>query len=266
MRYAFLEQSARNLDATRIATAHNADDNLETMLLHLVRGSGLRGLTGIPPRRGSLVRPLLTTSRAEIEEELRQRGIPHVEDATNADRAYSENKLRLEVIPVLRELNPQLIRSAGETIAVCLPINSSFTAAAERAASAATPLREGFASAFQKSPRQLGRHSPPGWASSLWETSARGRPRGQSRSLDAVVALARGNRIPSASSISGGAPGFRRGSILFFWHLSAASISFHACFSGFRRRDSHSRHGWSVVCRRTQAPEVPPKSRLEVLY
>ena len=67
MRYAFLRQAAREAGADVIATAHTADDNVETILFHLARGSGLRGLTGIQPVRGDLIRPLLTTSRGEIE-------------------------------------------------------------------------------------------------------------------------------------------------------------------------------------------------------
>ena len=71
MRYAFLQAAAQEVGANLIATAHNASDNAETVLLHLGRGSGLRGLAGMPPKRGNLIRPLLTTSREEIENYLR---------------------------------------------------------------------------------------------------------------------------------------------------------------------------------------------------
>lgn len=111
MRYAFLRETAERTGARRVATAHNADDNGETLLLHLVRGSGLQGLTGIPPRRGELIRPLLTTSRAEIERYLKEQGVPHVEDSTNGDTGYSRNFLRHEVMPLLRQLNPNLTAS-----------------------------------------------------------------------------------------------------------------------------------------------------------
>ena len=67
LRYDFLERTAEAVGAGRIATAHTANDNVETMLLHLIRGSGLQGLTGIRPRRGRLIRPLLTTTRVEVE-------------------------------------------------------------------------------------------------------------------------------------------------------------------------------------------------------
>ena len=94
MRYGFLTEAARTLEADKIATAHNADDNAETLLLHLVRGTGLDGLTGIPPVRGILIRPLLATPRQQIEAWLTQEGIPHVEDSSNQTDAYARNRLR----------------------------------------------------------------------------------------------------------------------------------------------------------------------------
>ena len=115
MRYAFLRETAAQMGANRIATAHNADDNAETLLLHLVRGCGLQGLTGIAPRRGELVRPLLTTPRTEIEAYLAREGVPHVEDATNTDAAYSRNRMRHEVLPLLRTFNPRLVESLSDT-------------------------------------------------------------------------------------------------------------------------------------------------------
>ena len=105
MRYRFLEQTADETCASRIATAHNADDNAETMLLNLTRGTGLRGLCGIPPVRGRIVRPLMCFTRAEIEEFLSERGIPHVEDSTNSEDICGRNRIRHIVMPVLRELN-----------------------------------------------------------------------------------------------------------------------------------------------------------------
>lgn len=116
MRYAFLRGAAEELGCGRIATAHNADDNAETLLLHLARGTGLHGLTGIPPRRGDIVRPLLTCSRGEIEVYLDAHGVPHREDSSNSDESYSRNRLRARVIPVLRELNPRFIEQTADTI------------------------------------------------------------------------------------------------------------------------------------------------------
>lgn len=137
LRYDFLQAAARALNCERIATAHNADDNAETLLLHLVRGSGLQGLTGIPPRRGELVRPLLTTPRAEIERYNAENGVPHVEDSTNGDTAYARNKLRHQVMPVLRELNPRLTESLNTALRHLRGDNDYLNARAARAASEA---------------------------------------------------------------------------------------------------------------------------------
>lgn len=106
LRYAFLNEAADELHASVIATAHNADDNAETVLFALARGSGLRGLAGIPARRGRIVRPMLDVTRAEIEAYLAGHGIEHVEDSTNASLDYSRNRIRALVMPVLRGINP----------------------------------------------------------------------------------------------------------------------------------------------------------------
>lgn len=137
MRYAFLQKAAEETGAQVIATAHNADDNAETLLLHLVRGSGLQGLTGIPPRRGNLVRPLLTTPRAEIEAYLAEQGVAHVEDSTNADAVYARNRLRRDVMPVLRGLNPRLTESLSATVRLLRADNDYLNARAAQAATAA---------------------------------------------------------------------------------------------------------------------------------
>lgn len=107
-RYAFLERAADTLGCRLIATAHNADDNAETMIFNLTRGSGAKGLCGIPVRRGRLVRPLLSVTREEIEQYLAENGLEHVEDSTNASDDYSRNLIRHAVMPRLREINPAL--------------------------------------------------------------------------------------------------------------------------------------------------------------
>lgn len=115
LRYRFLEETAKKIGAARIATAHNAEDNAETLLLHLLRGTGLRGLGGIAPVRGNLIRPLLTTRREEIEAYLAAHHLPHVEDRTNTDTAYTRNYLRHEVLPLLTARNPGLIEGLGRS-------------------------------------------------------------------------------------------------------------------------------------------------------
>lgn len=117
MRYDFLERTAKKLGCQFIAIAHNADDNSETVLLNLLRGTGLRGLGGIPPVRGSIVRPLLTTPRREIEEYLREQGLSWMEDSSNRDEHYTRNRLRRRVTPVLREISPEFNKKLMETTA-----------------------------------------------------------------------------------------------------------------------------------------------------
>lgn len=115
LRYAFLQETAEKIGAGCIATAHNAEDNAETLLLRLSRGTGLRGLGGIPPRRGNIVRPMLDERRKEAEWWLEERGIPHVEDSSNASEDYARNRLRHGVIPVMTGVNSAFIENAGRT-------------------------------------------------------------------------------------------------------------------------------------------------------
>ncbi|HET6746245.1 MAG TPA: tRNA lysidine(34) synthetase TilS [Candidatus Limnocylindria bacterium] len=110
-RYRFLEDVAGGAgpDAL-IATAHTADDLAETILLRIVRGSGLRGLRGIPARRGRVVRPLLAERRTGLREALDQAGISYLLDPTNDDPSYAErNRIRSEVLPALERINPRAV-------------------------------------------------------------------------------------------------------------------------------------------------------------
>ena len=112
LRYAFLQRTAEKLGCEKIATAHNADDNAETMLFNLCRGSGTAGLRGIPPVRDNIIRPLLQCSRAEIEKYLEENSISHVEDSSNDSDDYSRNLIRHHVSPVLRQINPAFAQCA----------------------------------------------------------------------------------------------------------------------------------------------------------
>jgi tRNA(Ile)-lysidine synthase len=107
-RYAALRRAAELAGATVVATGHTRDDQVETVLLRLMRGAGARGLAGIPPRRGRIVRPLIDRSRAEVVAYLEERGLPHLEDPTNATPRYLRNRVRAEVIPALRALAPRV--------------------------------------------------------------------------------------------------------------------------------------------------------------
>ena len=114
-RIKFFETLIREGKADRIATGHTRDDQAETVLFRMLRGSGLAGLAGILPVTGEhLIRPLLETTRAEIEEFLTARGIPWREDASNADHRFARNRIRHGLLPQLeREWNPELAGFAG---------------------------------------------------------------------------------------------------------------------------------------------------------
>ena len=108
-RYAFL----RSLPG-KIATAHTADDNAETVLLHLVRGTGLKGLGGIFPMNGNVIRPMLTVTRREVEAFLSEYALPHREDSTNATDLFLRNRIRRNVMPLLLQENPSLAENLSD--------------------------------------------------------------------------------------------------------------------------------------------------------
>lgn len=114
LRYAYFASVAARLPGSRVATAHNADDNAETMLMNLSRGSGLKGLCGIPPVRDIYIRPMLCLSRADVISYLGENALPHVEDSTNSEDIYTRNRIRHSVIPALRTINPAFSRAALE--------------------------------------------------------------------------------------------------------------------------------------------------------
>ena len=115
LRYKWFEQLREDIGAAGICVAHHRDDSVETVLLNLVRGTGLRGLTGIQPRNGSILRPLLCVSRAEIEAFLSERRQKYVTDSTNLETDVLRNKVRLQVLPLLRELNPAVSENIQRT-------------------------------------------------------------------------------------------------------------------------------------------------------
>lgn len=102
-RYAAFFEIAKEINADKIAVAHNLNDNSETILFNLFRGTGIKGLTGIPVKREKIVRPLLCCTREEIEDYLNTKGIEYQNDSTNSDTEYSRNKLRLDVIPYIKK-------------------------------------------------------------------------------------------------------------------------------------------------------------------
>ena len=108
-RYAFLESLPG-----KIATAHTAGDNAETVLLHMVRGTGLKGLGGIAPVRGRIIRPMLTSTRQDVLDFLQAYALSYREDSSNGTDAFLRNRLRHHVMPLLEQENPQLSLSLSE--------------------------------------------------------------------------------------------------------------------------------------------------------
>lgn len=100
-----------------LMTAHHADDNLETFLINLSRGTGIDGLIGIPDKRDNILRPLLAFNREEIKEYALINNIPWREDLSNTDTKYLRNKIRIELVPLLKELNPSFLNNFTQTIA-----------------------------------------------------------------------------------------------------------------------------------------------------
>jgi tRNA(Ile)-lysidine synthase len=116
LRYEWFEQLRINHGAEAIAVAHHLDDSIETLLMNLVRGTGLKGLTGIPCRNEFVVRPLLCLSREDIMAYLMQYNLSCVEDSTNASTEYTRNKFRHEVLPLLESINPSIRKTLYQTI------------------------------------------------------------------------------------------------------------------------------------------------------
>ncbi len=108
LRYSWFYNLLEKLDAQAIAIAHHADDSIETMLMNLVRGTGLKGLTGISPRNNKVVRPMLCVSRLEIESYLIDNNLSFIEDSSNSSLDYQRNRFRHQVLPLLEEINPSV--------------------------------------------------------------------------------------------------------------------------------------------------------------
>jgi tRNA(Ile)-lysidine synthase len=123
LRYSWFEKIRSENGYSSVAVAHNFNDNTETLLLNLVRGTGITGLTGIKPRSNNIIRPLLFAKRSEIEEYSAAHGIVFREDRSNSDTKYLRNKIRHKVLPLLRELNPSVEDTLGETILRLTGIN-----------------------------------------------------------------------------------------------------------------------------------------------
>ncbi|MCR5193091.1 MAG: tRNA lysidine(34) synthetase TilS [Bacteroidales bacterium] len=105
-RYEFFEKVRKEENYDLVATAHHRDDSIETFFINLMRGTGIAGLHGILPRNGCIIRPLLSFSRAEIDEYVGRQGLDYVDDYTNDETIYLRNRVRLQLLPLFRQLSP----------------------------------------------------------------------------------------------------------------------------------------------------------------
>ncbi len=118
LRYKVFEETAFETKADKIALGHNADDQAETLLMRLLRGSGPIGLSGIPPVRGMFIRPLIEIERQEINRYIQEEKIDFVVDSSNLRRDYLRNKIRFSIIPMMKEINPNIIETLSRTAAI----------------------------------------------------------------------------------------------------------------------------------------------------
>lgn len=126
---------AENSGSAKIATAHNANDNLETVIFNLARGSALKGVSGIPPVRDNIIRPLLAVSRQEIENHLKTLNQDYVTDSTNLSDDYTRNKIRHQILPVLCGINPSLVETSVNSLETLREENSLIEKMTEQALS-----------------------------------------------------------------------------------------------------------------------------------
>ena len=116
LRRQYFQEVKEKTESNKIALAHHINDNVETLVMNLIRGSGLRGIAGIKPVNGDYIRPFLCLTRSEIEEELKEKGISFCIDETNKDNCFMRNRIRNVIIPDLETLNPKAVLHMDETM------------------------------------------------------------------------------------------------------------------------------------------------------
>ena len=194
-RYAFLRRAAAEVGATAIATAHTRDDQAETVLLHLARGSGLAGLAGMRPARDGVIRPFLTLSRADTVAICVAAGITPREDPSNRELRFARNRVRRRVIPELERINPQ----ATLALARFADVAAAATDAATREANAALDAAlDGEVVALDRLDRRVRDDALSRW----WERLT-GRSLSSANRI-ALAALAAGSAGSAAADLPGG--------------------------------------------------------------
>lgn len=140
-RYAFFERARREVGANLIATAHTLDDHVETMLLNLARGAGLRGLAGIPARRGAVVRPLLFARKLETAEFCRERRVDFLQDPSNLDTSHARVRARKELLPAFERLHAGALENAARSAEILREENALLESLASVELAAARVVR-----------------------------------------------------------------------------------------------------------------------------
>lgn len=133
LRYSYFENLRRDIGADAVCVAHHQNDCAETVILNLVRGTGIQGLAGIQPKRDNIVRPLLCVSRDEIESFLAREGQDFITDSTNLDDLYVRNKIRLNIIPMMEKINPAAVQNIVKTAIRLSEANKVFSHSIEEA-------------------------------------------------------------------------------------------------------------------------------------
>ena len=133
LRYSYFENLIRDIGADAVCVAHHQNDCAETVILNLVRGTGIQGLAGIQPKRDNIVRPLLCVSRDEIEAFLAREGQDFITDSTNLDDLYVRNKIRLNIIPMMEKINPAAVQNIVKTAIRLSEANKVFNHSIEEA-------------------------------------------------------------------------------------------------------------------------------------
>lgn len=126
LRYAWFEEKREELNAQAIAVAHHRDDNVETLLMNLIRGTGIRGMVGIRPKNDYVIRPLLTISRDSILIWLKMEQQDYIIDSTNLVDAYTRNFIRLRILPLLEDINPSVKQSLARTTEYMADVESIY--------------------------------------------------------------------------------------------------------------------------------------------
>lgn len=127
-RYGFLRRVAAATGFTRVATGHTADDQAETFLMRLMRGAGVSGLAAIPPKRDSIIRPLIAVTREEVIGYLQSNNLDYKTDPSNLKPVYTRNRIRLEILPVLKRFNPRIVETLASEAALLREENEAVEA------------------------------------------------------------------------------------------------------------------------------------------